>query len=631
MKCPKCNYVSHDYLDECRKCHVDLLAFKQQMGLLVLQAAGLDLSLVLMDESDDLFGDRMFTEADVALPGGEDDFDISLDEYSSNPLLKQQLSALRPQGNRPASDHLTLELDTSLAKDLLAEAPQGSAEPSNRIPAEPAPPALIAGMDVSRQPSSPGHLTLELDPQDFLRHATAQGQVPPPAEIPPLVESDETSYTIPTIELTDPNLQTEERSSTLLEESQTEFGRGFPELPRGEMRPELTAEALHPAGLSSSLEPSKAKGKDSRLTEELLQDDTLEEASLILEPPPVQAPLAPEEVGRETGKEMRATIEESEVVLGAPTIATRFPGSSTTPLENATGEEEASTLTEELLADDTLQEAELRRERLTPDRTPPVVEGEAQVASDEMTELQMDQILQDALEADPFEETDTDLEFRMAEITPLPSAERVLPPPEPLSSVEGSVFGVDADDGLTAQEAGSVTFDEIDVGFDIPSSAEVTPLSFENLASQSEVSRPPGSSRPREADPDAVAEEEPDFSAFDLLHSEERERGEEPGETTLDTPDYVSLDTPADLILDTPEHVTLELDAAELRAEQWIDTLSETQPEIVPEDPGTVSTFEVDLPPESKEQDPLWPSLSSHDDELLLDLDDLDDDDEKKR
>jgi hypothetical protein len=190
---------------------------------------------------------------------------------------------------------------------------------------------------------------------------------------------------------------------------------------------------------------------------------------------------------------------------------------------------------------------------------------------------------------------------------------------------------VDADDGLTAQEAGSVTFDEIEVGFDIPSSAEVTPLSFESLASHSEVSRPPGSSRSREADPGSGAEDEPDFSAFDLLNSEERARGEEPGEMTLDTPDYVSLDTPADLILDTPEHITLELDAAELRAEQWIDTLSETQPAIVPEEPGTVSTFKVDVPPESKEQDPLCPSLSSHDDELLLDLDDLDEEDEKKR
>ena len=630
MKCPKCNYVSHDYLDECRKCHVDLLTFKQHMGLVVLQSAGPDLRLVLMDESDDLFGDRMFTEAEIALPEGEDDFDISLDEYASNPLLKQQLSALMPQGNRPTSDHLTLELDTSLAKDLMAEAPQEAVDPSNRIPAEPAPPALIAGIDVPRQPSSPGHLPLELDPQDFLRHATAQGQVPPTAEITPIAESDETSYTIPTIELTDPNLQAEELPSAVLEEPPTEFGRGIPELQKSEMLPELTVEALHPAELSSSLESVKAKGK-SRLTEELLQDDTLEEASLVLEPLPMPVSPVPEEVGRDKVKEMRVTIEESEAALEAQTVAIRFPVSPTIPSENATGEEETSTLTEELLADDTLQEAELRRERLTPDRTLPVAEVEAHVTSDEMAEPQMDHMFQDALEADPFEETDTDFEFRMAETTALLSDERVLPPPEPHSAVEGSVFGVEADDGLTAQEAGSVTFDEIEAGFDIPSSAEVTPLSFESLASHSEVSRPPGSSRPREADPGFGAEDEPDFSAFDLLNSEERERGEEPGEMTLDTPDYVSLDTPADLILDTPEHITLELDAAELRAEQWIDTLSETQPEIVPEEPGTVSTFEVDVPPESKEQDPLWPSLSSHDDELLLDLDDLDEEDEQKR
>src|SRR5262249_56271456 len=44
MKCPKCNYVSHDYLDDCRKCGVDLVTFKQDIGLLVLQPGMLDLS-----------------------------------------------------------------------------------------------------------------------------------------------------------------------------------------------------------------------------------------------------------------------------------------------------------------------------------------------------------------------------------------------------------------------------------------------------------------------------------------------------------------------------------------------------------------------------------------------------------
>jgi len=33
MKCPHCNYVSHDYLDACRSCGSDWSAFKAQIGL----------------------------------------------------------------------------------------------------------------------------------------------------------------------------------------------------------------------------------------------------------------------------------------------------------------------------------------------------------------------------------------------------------------------------------------------------------------------------------------------------------------------------------------------------------------------------------------------------------------------
>lgn len=35
MKCPGCNYVSHDYLDACRSCGNDLSAFKTEIGLRV--------------------------------------------------------------------------------------------------------------------------------------------------------------------------------------------------------------------------------------------------------------------------------------------------------------------------------------------------------------------------------------------------------------------------------------------------------------------------------------------------------------------------------------------------------------------------------------------------------------------
>lgn len=33
MKCPDCNYVSHDYLDACRSCGGDWSVFKARIGL----------------------------------------------------------------------------------------------------------------------------------------------------------------------------------------------------------------------------------------------------------------------------------------------------------------------------------------------------------------------------------------------------------------------------------------------------------------------------------------------------------------------------------------------------------------------------------------------------------------------
>ncbi len=32
MKCPKCHYVSHDYLDACRKCGIDLVISSKTLG-----------------------------------------------------------------------------------------------------------------------------------------------------------------------------------------------------------------------------------------------------------------------------------------------------------------------------------------------------------------------------------------------------------------------------------------------------------------------------------------------------------------------------------------------------------------------------------------------------------------------
>ena len=65
MKCPRCNYVSHDYLDACRSCGNDLSTFKAQIGLRV-RAPGIVLDL------SEASADRVrpvSTEIDVAPPG----------------------------------------------------------------------------------------------------------------------------------------------------------------------------------------------------------------------------------------------------------------------------------------------------------------------------------------------------------------------------------------------------------------------------------------------------------------------------------------------------------------------------------------------------------------------------------
>jgi hypothetical protein len=69
--------------------------------------------------------------------------------WTSTRLILSETATQRPQPQGPFHlDHLTLELETSLCQDLMAGAPQGSAEPSNRI-SRPALPAIIAGIDAA--------------------------------------------------------------------------------------------------------------------------------------------------------------------------------------------------------------------------------------------------------------------------------------------------------------------------------------------------------------------------------------------------------------------------------------------------------------------------------------------------
>ena len=84
MKCPKCGYVSHDYLDSCRKCSIDLVDFKSQMLLYSIKAGDINLVSLLSDAQptfatstgleEPFFNTSMLVDSNT-----EDDFDISLD------------------------------------------------------------------------------------------------------------------------------------------------------------------------------------------------------------------------------------------------------------------------------------------------------------------------------------------------------------------------------------------------------------------------------------------------------------------------------------------------------------------------------------------------------------------------
>jgi len=86
MKCPKCGYVSHDYLDACRssKCGIDLVDFKAQMQLHVIQAGHIDLVTVLGGAEGfgaTGAGNGSFFDSQMLMESEENgDFDISLDD-----------------------------------------------------------------------------------------------------------------------------------------------------------------------------------------------------------------------------------------------------------------------------------------------------------------------------------------------------------------------------------------------------------------------------------------------------------------------------------------------------------------------------------------------------------------------
>jgi hypothetical protein len=210
MKCPKCGYVSHDYLDACRKCSVSLVDFKTELHLQVAQPGDLDLSVVLNEHIEEIgntgeftmhkafFETEMLVEPEEAT-ADEEEFDISLEETFpdlpaaavSPPMGDADVTDTeyfavldeedeterdaRPSGatvvERPATtsppvdtidmsdlgdlDGVTLDLPDEVPDDVAAVVPEWE-RPTEVIP----PPTLNRDRDVSGVPSEDEDVTL---------------------------------------------------------------------------------------------------------------------------------------------------------------------------------------------------------------------------------------------------------------------------------------------------------------------------------------------------------------------------------------------------------------------------------------------------------------------------------------
>jgi hypothetical protein len=180
MKCPKCNYVSHDYLDACRKCGIDLVLFKQDIGLLVLQPGVLDLSLVLGGAgADDLF--ESVEEGVTMHASDDDDFDISLDDYTEHAGIRRapagapRSGRLETEPEIAGMDHLTLELDASDLPPEMTARLRAAQVIADEPPTTPTQPPVEPGATL------PGHVTLEIDLENIssdLSTAMLQNIVP---------------------------------------------------------------------------------------------------------------------------------------------------------------------------------------------------------------------------------------------------------------------------------------------------------------------------------------------------------------------------------------------------------------------------------------------------------------------
>jgi hypothetical protein len=185
MKCPKCGYVSYDYLDACRKCSVDLVEFKTAIHLEVVRPGDLDLGAVLagraekmghapsynFDHIDDDFFSAQTMLVDRPEPHEEEaeEFDISLDDDLPETTSRTSASTGSSGAAADRGNFVSFEEDEEAKIPLRSWSPEPSTPP-----ASPAAPVDLIDMsdledlddihlDVEEAPDQPEMIALEED------------------------------------------------------------------------------------------------------------------------------------------------------------------------------------------------------------------------------------------------------------------------------------------------------------------------------------------------------------------------------------------------------------------------------------------------------------------------------------
>ncbi len=89
MKCPKCNYISFDYLDECKKCGKDLSEHKEKHNIRSLLFAG---------------GIAAAGGAVAAAGAGEEDFEFDFNEEEAAGQVAAPVDESPASSPAPADD-----------------------------------------------------------------------------------------------------------------------------------------------------------------------------------------------------------------------------------------------------------------------------------------------------------------------------------------------------------------------------------------------------------------------------------------------------------------------------------------------------------------------------------------------